>query len=729
MSTKPQAIETEFNQRPIGSDHPLTVENAIEEDMLERKGFAKNVADIIYRSDLERSFSISIEGAWGSGKTSILAMISSYIKRKDEKSIIINFNPWLIGDRDSILRSFLNKLAKGIGKVDHVEDAKKAAKELKAYANVFDAIKWVPGVEPWASIIKGVLSATGKAVGDVAEHKSMDIESKKEDVESSLRGLNKRIVVFIDDVDRLFPEEVYEMIRIIKTVGDLPSVSYVIAWDRGYIEEALDKSSVPMSTRYLDKIVQMRLPVPALSLSSKEKLLKECVERAMDPAAFVEYFDKGHLRLNYMMWLLIYKLVEQPRDVVRLFDLVSAIEPSLRKEVVFSDIIGLSMLMMKGGSVFELLKSKPSAFVGELYIEDEHDGCQGVAHPEDKEGIEEIDRACKECVDSKLIRDLVGFLFPYIVGGSRYHDKSIFTISNGCICYSNRLLVALQSGVFGNVVSLDIVRRYIRNPGERLQIIERLTSDNCMEFMQRLGDELYFDEPMEAEFIEGLCISIAESIDSRVYAKKTKLNRIFGVDPVVVAVDVIVKLLGKLQDREGFYDYRDFSRKVVQDEGAITFAHWILLFSQDKLKDMYSGNGPLFVELEDLDGVSKVFIGNLLKRADEGRFLDLARPWDIARYVYRCHRDRFPDFFEKISSSDDILDGLAEMLFVRCERSGDRVKIIPFYNRDDNPISHDRLKELANKRLSEGKLSPKSEAVWSCISTGEVKSVARQSWS
>ena len=182
------------------------------------------------------------------------------------------------------------------------------------------------------------------------------------------------------------------------------------------------------------------------------------------------------------------------------------------------------MLMMKGASVFELLKSKPSAFVGKLYIEDEHDGCQGVAHPEDKGSIEEIDRACKECVDSKLIRDLVGFLFPYIVGGSRYHDKSIFTISNGCICHSNRLLVALQSGVFGNVVSLDIVRRYIRNPGERLQIIERLTSDNCMEFMQRLGDELYFDEPMEAEFIEELCISIAESIDSRVYAKKNKIE-------------------------------------------------------------------------------------------------------------------------------------------------------------------------------------------------------------
>ena len=89
MSTKPQANETESNQRPIGSDHPLTVENAIEGDMLDRKGFAENVADIICRSDLERSFSISIEGAWGSGKTSILAMISSYIKNKNKSYAIL----------------------------------------------------------------------------------------------------------------------------------------------------------------------------------------------------------------------------------------------------------------------------------------------------------------------------------------------------------------------------------------------------------------------------------------------------------------------------------------------------------------------------------------------------------------------------------------------------------------------------------------------------------------
>ncbi|MBF1237526.1 MAG: KAP family NTPase [Lautropia mirabilis] len=727
MSTKHQAIETESNQRPIGSDHPLTVENAIQGDMLDRKVFAKNVADIICRSDLERTFSVSIEGEWGSGKTSILAMISSYIKDQDEKSIIINFNPWLIGDRDSLLRSFLNKLAKGIGKVNHVEDAKNAAKELKAYANVFDVIKWVPGAEPWASIIKGVLSSTGKAVGAVAEHKSMDIESKKEDVESSLRTLNKRIVVIIDDVDRLFPEEVYEMIRIIKAVGDLPSITYVIAWDRSYVEEALDKSSVPMSRSYLDKIVQMRLPVPALSLSSKERLLERSIERSMDPAAFYEYFDKGRQRLDHIMPLLIYNLMEQPRDVVRLFDLVAAVEPSLRREVVLSDIIGLSMLMMKGGAVFDLIKKKPSAFVGRLSIEDERND-MAKYYPNNKIDIEEIDHACKERGNRELIRDLVGFLFPLIVGGGRYHTQSTSTLSNGCICYPNRLLVALQSGAFGNVVSLDVVRRYINNPGERLEIVEGLTLDNCMEFMQRIGDELDFDESLGIWFIEGLCISIARSVDSRVYVEKIRSNRVLGSDPVVVAVDVIVKILDRLRKVDGSYNYLSFSRKVVQDEGSLTFAYWVLLFSLRYENKPY-GIGPLHVEFEDLEGLSKIFFDNLMKRCREGRFFDLAKPLDIVRYLYKYHRNGFLEFFEIICSHGEDLDYVAEILFVQCVQVGGRMIVSSFYIEEENLIPYDRLMEVAKQRLSDSELSPRAKAVWSCISTGNAQSVAIKSWS
>lgn len=727
MSTKPQAIETEFNQRSIGSDHPLTVENAIEGDLLEREKFAKNVADIIYRSDLERSFSISIEGAWGSGKTSILAMISSFLKDREYPPIIVNYNPWLVGDRDYLLRSFLNKLAKEIGKTDYSGKAKKVADVMESYAEVFDIIKLIPDADSWAVAGKSVIGVLGKIFGGYFKSMHMNIESQKKRVESSLRDFKKRIVIFVDDMDRLFPAEVYEMIRIIKAVGDLPSITYVIAWDRRYIEEALDKSSVPMSASYLDKIVQMRLPVPALSLSSKERLLERSIERAMDPAAFDEYFNTGRQRLDHIMPLIIYKLMEQPRDVIRLFDLVAAVEPSLRGEIVLSDIIGLSMLMIKGGEVYDLVKMNPRIFVGSLSIEDERDD-RKESFPKNNNDINEIKRACEKHKNEDLIYDLVGFLFPLVVSGSRYHSQSISTLSNGCVCYPNRLLVALQSGAFGNVVSLDMVRRYINNPDERLGIIEGLTLDNCMEFMQRLGDELYFDKPMGAGFIEDLCIYIARSVDSRVYAEKTKLNRTLGVDPVVVAADVIVKLLKRLRDKDGSYSYLDFSRRVVQDEMSLTFAYWVLWFSPHH-KDKPSGNGPLFIELEDLEQLSNVFVGNLVNRVSEGRLLDLAKPWDIIRYLYKYNKIGFSKIFEEISSNNKILDAVAEMLFVYCIPIDGEVSVHPLYNKGENPISYDKLREIAKGRLSDDDLSPRAKAVWSCISTGEVKSVTRQSWS
>ena len=419
--------------------------------------------------------------------------------------------------------------------------------------------------------------------------------------------------------------------------------------------------------------------------------------------------------------------MEQPRDVIRLFDLVAAVEPSLRGEIVLSDIIGLSMLMIKGGEVYDLVKMNPRIFVGSLSIEDERDD-RKESFPKNNNDINEIKRACEKHKNEDLIYDLVGFLFPLVVSGSRYHSQSISTLSNGCVCYPNRLLVALQSGAFGNVVSLDMVRRYINNPDERLGIIEGLTLDNCMEFMQRLGDELYFDKPMGAGFIEDLCIYIARSVDSRVYAEKTKLNRTLGVDPVVVAADVIVKLLKRLRDKDGSYSYLDFSRRVVQDEMSLTFAYWVLWFSPHH-KDKPSGNGPLFIELEDLEQLSNVFVGNLVNRVSEGRLLDLAKPWDIIRYLYKYNKIGFSKIFEEISSNNKILDAVAEMLFVYCIPIDGEVSVHPLYNKGENPISYDKLREIAKGRLSDDDLSPRAKAVWSCISTGEVKSVTRQSWS
>lgn len=725
MSTKPQAIETEFNQRPIGSDHPLTVENAIEEDMLERKGFAKNVADIIYRSDLERSFSISIEGAWGSGKTSILAMISSSLKDREDPPIIVNYNPWLVGDRDSLLRSFLNKLAKEIGKTSYFGKAKKVADALESYSRVFDIIKLIPGAEPWASLAKGIVSPSSKMLSAFAKNKSVDIEFQKASVESALRNFNKRIVVFIDDMDRLFFEEVYEMVRIIKAVGELPSITYVIAWDRSYIEYALDKSSVPMSTSYLDKIVQVRLPIPAFSLNSKEILFSSRARSVLSPRALDEHFKRGGDRLAKLMTFVGYDLLEQPRDVFRLFDIVATIEPMLRGEVVLSDIIGLSILMIKAGQVFDVIKRRPSFFVGDS----SNDGARGEGrgvHVDSEAMVNDLDEALKNSSNSLLIRDLIGFLFPELTKNSKVHYRSMDTLSDGCVCKKDRLLVFLGSGVSGGNTSIKMVRQYIKYQELRDEIKKELTLNNCVEFMRRLGD-VEINSSFDENYINDLCVEISRLVDSELFVKKSRPYSLFSARPVVVAVDSIRRLLVSRYGDGCRAEIMRVSDIVVRDEYSLTVASLVLFYNYPRPKRDRFSDLPLLLDRKSIEDLSSVFMDNVEKCVREGRFLSLAGPEDVMRYVYYFQKPYFYGLFEKFMDEKEFVDGLAEMLFVRCMYGSDEIEVRPLD--EDKAIPHDRLKELANQRLSEGDLSSRSKAVWSCISTGEVKSVPRQSWS
>lgn len=723
MSTKPQANETESNQRPIGSDHPLTVENAIEGDMLDRKGFAENVADIICRSDLERSFSISIEGAWGSGKTSILAMISSYIKDKDEKSILINFNPWLVGDRDSLLRSFLNKLAKDIGKTDYFGKAKKVADELEGYLWVFDVIKSISGAEPAASIAQGIFSLLGKKLGGFLKKKSMDIEFQKASVESALMNFNKRIVVFIDDMDRLFPEEVYEMIRIVKAVGDLPSITYVIAWDRGYIEEALDKSSVPMSTSYLDKIVKVRLPIPAFSLNSKETLFSSRARSVLDPVAFEEYFERGGDRLADLMTFTGYDLMEQPRDIFRLFDLVASIEPTLRGEVVLSDIIGLSILMIKSGHVFDLIKRKPDFFVGDSSI----DGGRGegrVVQIDSESRVNGLDEALEESSNSELIRDLVGYLFPKVVKSNKGSYRSIATLSKGCVFNKDRLLVFLMSGVSGDNASINMVRQYIKHPETRDKIKNGLSLNNCLEFMKRLG-EAGINNNFDDNHIDNLCIAISRLVDGEVFVEKSRDYREFSSRPLVVAVDSIRRLLVSRYGEDCRNEVMRVSDIIVRDRNSLTVASWILFYNYPEPRRDRFNDLSLLLKRDGIEELSRLFMVNVKESLDNGRFLSLAGPEDIMRYVYRFQKDDFYELFNRVACDRRVVDRVAETVFVECLYGGKGVKIYPLGEIEPNSVLYVKLQDIANQRLSDTKTPPKIRAIWTCIRTGEMQFVPK----
>ena len=100
----------------ISFDISLQAANALQGDKLDRIGYAESAAAAVRKVSSAKSLVVSIEGAWGSGKTSALAMIEAILNQPHaaHKPLVVHFNPWLIGDKDALLRHFLSRIAKAI---------------------------------------------------------------------------------------------------------------------------------------------------------------------------------------------------------------------------------------------------------------------------------------------------------------------------------------------------------------------------------------------------------------------------------------------------------------------------------------------------------------------------------------------------------------------------------------------------------------------------------------
>jgi hypothetical protein len=79
----------------------------------------------------------------------------------------------------------------------------------------------------------------------------------------SLRDLGHRFVITIDDVDRLEPAEVIEILRLVRSVVDLPNVIYLLCYDSGTLAHSIETAvGVKSGHSYLEKIVQLTVMVP-----------------------------------------------------------------------------------------------------------------------------------------------------------------------------------------------------------------------------------------------------------------------------------------------------------------------------------------------------------------------------------------------------------------------------------------------------------------------------------
>ena len=172
-----------------------------------------------------------------------------------------------------------------------------------------------------------------------------------------------RFLVVVDDLDRLNRNEIRLVVQLIKAVGNLPNVSYLLAIDWNIVAKALDGEQTGESgtgESYLSKIIQDRIPVPPVNKFRLRDLVKTSVDKI-----FARYNEKCDWSFQPLLCyvLEISNLREAKKYIRSLEFYASAFGDSIDP----SDLAAIVAIKMLDPNLYRLILKYRSSLLGQSY--------------------------------------------------------------------------------------------------------------------------------------------------------------------------------------------------------------------------------------------------------------------------------------------------------------------------------------------------------------------------
>ena len=348
------------------SDEPI--ESSCE-DKLDRKGFCKTFAKSIYDLKQIDTFTVGLLGKWGSGKTSLVNMMVSELEeieaeQQQQDSIIIRFDPWHFTDSTHLISQFLIRLA------EEFKDPKKVlfsaiGEALIQYASSFDWGSLIP-----VPFLNTAVSKIGKFTFGFLKKKmqkkkeeSQDILKQKENIVNLLREANRKIIVIIDDIDRLSNEQIRQVFQLVSSVAKFPNTTYLLVFDREIVVKALEKVQEGDGNDYLEKIIQLPIQLPELNNEKLYELLFERLDTLIKKYPSIAFKED---RWSKLFSTCIAPFICTIRDINRLINLLQFKFSGIPSDVDFSDMVALSSIEINQPQLYDWIKDNKNTVLGDF---------------------------------------------------------------------------------------------------------------------------------------------------------------------------------------------------------------------------------------------------------------------------------------------------------------------------------------------------------------------------
>ncbi len=394
----------ENSQVDLNSDAPKT--NPVD-DCFGYAGFAKMIASAIQRTPSPQGLVMAIHGPWGSGKSSLLNFVKHNLSQapSDEQVVTIDFNPWWFNDKDHLATQFLSQFS---AKFEN-KTLRDIGDKIATYADSLGKTVAIGYGIPWLDRpITWIFKRLGR--------KKQEVAAAKKEISRALRQGGKRYLFVIDDIDRLTPEEIRELFKVVKALADFPNVIYLLSFDRQVVENALKISLGVDGEAYLEKIVQIPFSLPSVDeLRLRQKFTSD-LDRVLNQFPVPE-FDQtywGNVFLDGLAHFL-----KKPRDIVRIINAVTVTYPAAAGEVNAVDYVALEFLRVFEPMAYHTIRENKDMFAGGTSLRNrgERDPL-GTFHEAWIEKISEPNRG--------PVKELVSHLFPraaQVWGGMGYQGE------------------------------------------------------------------------------------------------------------------------------------------------------------------------------------------------------------------------------------------------------------------------------------------------------------------
>jgi hypothetical protein len=224
------------------------------DDLLSNETQAMSFAETVLASGAHSGLVFGVDGPWGVGKTSFINLAERYWERAADKVIVCRFEPLRYASEPDLADRLIRDLS--------------AAIQNKVFAPEFR-----PAASRYSRLIKGKADVSFLGFKLSLEPSQETVDELLDDIDEVLRRIGRRVIVVIDDLDRLDAKTVNNVLFATRRTFRLSQATYVLCYDTEVLAGGKEEGS--RAREFLEKFVTIKLSLFVDSSSIRNFLQRD----------------------------------------------------------------------------------------------------------------------------------------------------------------------------------------------------------------------------------------------------------------------------------------------------------------------------------------------------------------------------------------------------------------------------------------------------------------------